>query len=451
MHLAFLNLSFKGFPTLNMQRQLLGLTLAATSISGPAFGLSLSEAMGHALAHDPTFLAASQAREAGQEKRVQGRANLLPSVGATADARKLDVDGAPRKLDFRNYVVSLNQPLLDLAALRLAQQGSQTAIAADAAFGTARQDALLRLAGAYFDVLNAQEALSVTQAEKKAIAEQLESAKRSFEVGTATVTDQQEAQARFDLILASEIRAENNLNVKRQALGLIMGQPLPARLPDLRANLQIPAPTPMNAEDWVAQARAANFVVLRATADQERARLDVSRQAAGHLPSLDLVAARSRSSETSAVSIGQPSADSNYVGLSLTVPILAGGATTSLVRESSALHNEARHKLDAAKLLAEQTARESYLNVVAGLAQINALRAAERSSQLALESNRLGYEVGVRINIDVLNAQQQLFAAQRDLAKARNDTLLASLQLRAAVGGLGPADLESMSQLISAK
>ena len=139
------------------------------------------------------------------------------------------------------------------------------------------------------------------------------------------------------------------------------------------------------------------------------------------------------------------------MGLSLTVPILAGGATTSLVRESSALHNEARYKLDAAKLLAEQTARESYLNVVAGLAQINALRAAERSSQLALESNRLGYEVGVRINIDVLNAQQQLFAAQRDLAKARNDTLLASLQLRAAVGGLGPADLESMSQLISAK
>ena len=448
MCLAFPNLSFKGFPTLNMQRQLLGLTLAATSVSGPAFGLSLSEAMGHALAHDPTFLAASQAREAGQEQRVQGRANLLPTVGATADARKLYADGVARKLDYRNYTVSLNQPLLDLAALRLAQQGSQTAIAADAAFGTARQDALLRLAGAYFDVLNAQEALSVTQAEKKAIAEQLESAKRSFEVGTATVTDQQEAQARFDLILASEIRAENNLNVKRQALGLIMGQPLPARLPDLRANLQIPAPTPMNAEDWVAQARAANFVVLRATADQERARLDVSRQAAGHLPSLDLVAARSRSIEATAIN---SRSDSNYVGLSLTVPILAGGATTSLVRESSALHNEARHKLDAAKLLAEQTARESYLNVVAGLAQINALRAAERSSQLALESNRLGYEVGVRINIDVLNAQQQLFAAQRDLAKARNDTLLASLKLRAAVGGLGPADLESMSQLISAK
>jgi outer membrane protein len=415
---------------------------------GQAQALTLAEAMGHALAHDPTYLAATQAREAGLEKRAQGRANLLPTISATADARKLDIDGVARELDYRSYVVSLNQPLLDLAAIRAAQQGSQSAIAAEASFGTARQDALLRVAAAYFDVLNAQEALSVTQAEKKAIGEQLESAKRSFEVGTATVTDQQEAQARFDLILASEIRAQNSLNVKRQALSLIMGQSLPATLPDLRANLQIPSPTPMNAEDWVAQARAGNFGVLKAQADQERARLDVSRQIAGHLPSLDIVAARLRGRETTGI---DSRSDSNYVGLSLTVPIIAGGATTSLVREASALHNEARHKLDAARLAAEQTAREAYLNVVAGLAQISALQAAERSSQLALESNRLGYEVGVRINIDVLNAQQQLFAAQRDLAKARNDTLLASLQLRAAVGGLQPADVEAVSQVISAR
>ena len=415
---------------------------------GQAQALTLAEAMGHALAHDPTYLAATQAREAGLEKRAQGRANLLPTISATADARKLDIDGVARELDYRSYVVSLNQPLLDLAAIRAAQQGSQSAIAAEASFGTARQDALLRVAAAYFDVLNAQEALSVTQAEKKAIGEQLESAKRSFEVGTATVTDQQEAQARFDLILASEIRAQNSLNVKRQALSLIMGQSLPAKLPDLRANLQIPSPTPMNAEDWVAQARAGNFGVLRAQADRERARLDVSRQVAGHLPSLDIVAARLRGRETTGI---DSRSDSNYVGLSLTVPIIAGGATTSLVREASALHNEARHKLDAARLAAEQTAREAYLNVVAGLAQISALQAAERSSQLALESNRLGYEVGVRINIDVLNAQQQLFAAQRDLAKARNDTLLASLQLRAAVGGLQPADVEAVSQVISAR
>ena len=415
---------------------------------GQAQALTLAEAMGHALAHDPTYLAATQAREAGLEKRAQGRANLLPTISATADARKLDIDGVARELDYRSYVVSLNQPLLDLAAIRAAQQGSQSAIAAEASFGTARQDALLRVAAAYFDVLNAQEALSVTQAEKKAIGEQLESAKRSFEVGTATVTDQQEAQARFDLILASEIRAQNSLNVKRQALSLIMGQSLPAKLPDLRANLQIPSPTPMNAEDWVAQARAGNFGVLRAQADRERARLDVSRQVAGHLPSLDIVAARLRGRETTGI---DSRSDSNYVGLSLTVPIIAGGATTSLVREASALHHEARHKLDAARLAAEQTAREAYLNVVAGLAQISALQAAERSSQLALESNRLGYEVGVRINIDVLNAQQQLFAAQRDLAKARNDTLLASLQLRAAVGGLQPADVEAVSQVISAR
>ncbi|MGA1302056.1 MAG: TolC family protein [Burkholderiaceae bacterium] len=129
---------------------------------GQAQALTLAEAMGHALAHDPTYLAATQAREAGLEKRAQGRANLLPTISATADARKLDIDGVARELDYRSYVVSLNQPLLDLAAIRAAQQGSQSAIAAEASFGTARQDALLRVAAAYFDVLNAQEALSVT-------------------------------------------------------------------------------------------------------------------------------------------------------------------------------------------------------------------------------------------------------------------------------------------------
>lgn len=424
--------------------------LLGAGLAAPAQALTLAEAMGHALSHDPTYLAATRARDAGLEKKAQGRANLLPTITATGTDGKIDRDGVVRKLDSRNFSVSLSQPLLDLAAIRAAQQGSQAAAASEALFQTAKQDTLLRVSAAYFEVLNAQAALTTTQSEKKAIGEQLESAKRSFEVGTATVTDQQEAQARFDLILASEIRAQNTLNVRRQALSLIMGQPVPPQLPELQANLQISPPSPMNPDDWVAQARSANFAVLRATADQEQARLQVSRQFAGHLPSLDLVASRTRTQD-STLAGGEVRTGSNFVGLNLTVPLLNGGATVSLVREASALYGEASHKLDAAKLLAEQGAREAYLNVLAGLAQINALQAAERSSQLALESNRLGYEVGVRINIDVLNAQQQLFAARRDLAKARNDTLLASLQLRAAVGGLQPSDVEDVSQVISAR
>jgi len=432
--------------------KIFGLCLLGLGLTGPIQALTLAEAMSHGLNHDPTYLAATRARDAGQEKRAQGRANLLPTITATATGRdgKIDRDGVATKVDTRAYLVNLSQPLLDLAAIRAAQQGSQAAAAAEAIFQAAKQDALLRVSAAYFEVLNAQAALTTIQSEKKAIGEQLESAKRSFEVGTATVTDQQEAQARFDLIMASEIRAENTLNVRRQALSLIMGQPVPPQLPELQANLQIPPPSPMNSDDWVAQARSANFAVLRATAEQEQARLQVSRQFAGHLPSLNLIASRNRTQDSTEDG-GEVRADSNFIGLNLTVPLFNGGATVSLVREASALYAEASHRLDAAKLSAEQSARESYLNVLAGLAQVNALRAAERSSQLALESNRLGYEVGVRINIDVLNAQQQLFAARRDLAKARNDTLLAVLQLRAAVGGLQPSDVEDMSQVINAR
>jgi outer membrane protein len=430
--------------------KIFGLFALGIGLTLPVQALTLAEAMSHALNHDPTYLAATRARDAGQEKKAQGRANLLPTITATGTDGKIDRDGVARKLDTRTYVVSLSQPLLDLAAIRAAQQGSQAAAAAEAVFQAAKQDTLLRVSSAYFEVLNAQAALTTIQSEKKAIGEQLESAKRSFEVGTATVTDQQEAQARFDLIMAAEIRAENTLNVRRQALSLIMGQPVPPQLPELQANLQIPPPSPMNSDDWVAQARSANFAVLRATAEQEQARLQVSRQFAGHLPSLDLVASRNRTQD-STLAGGEVRTGSNFVGLNLTVPLLNGGATVSLVREAGALYAEASHRLDAAKLLAEQTARESYLNVLAGLAQVNALRAAERSSQLALESNRLGYDVGVRINIDVLNAQQQLFAARRDLAKARNDTLLAVLQLRASVGGLQPSDVEDISQVISAR
>jgi outer membrane protein len=430
--------------------KIFGLCALGIGLTLPVQALTLAEAMSHALNHDPTYLAATRARDAGQEKKAQGRANLLPTITATGTDGKIDRDGVARKLDTRTYVVSLSQPLLDLAAIRAAQQGSQAAAAAEAVFQAAKQDTLLRVSSAYFEVLNAQAALTTIQSEKKAIGEQLESAKRSFEVGTATVTDQQEAQARFDLIMAAEIRAENTLNVRRQALSLIMGQPVPPQLPELQANLQIPPPSPMNSDDWVAQARSANFAVLRATAEQEQARLQVSRQFAGHLPSLDLVASRNRTQD-STLAGGEVRTGSNFVGLNLTVPLLNGGATVSLVREAGALYAEASHRLDAAKLLAEQTARESYLNVLAGLAQVNALRAAERSSQLALESNRLGYDVGVRINIDVLNAQQQLFAARRDLAKARNDTLLAVLQLRASVGGLQPSDVEDISQVISAR
>ncbi|MBM3377883.1 MAG: TolC family outer membrane protein [Betaproteobacteria bacterium] len=423
----------------------------AFGIAGNAQAMSLSEALSRAMTHDPSYLAAIKSRDAGVEKKFQGIAGVLPTVvGAYDDGRSYrtktnNAAWVKSTIDNRSYSITATQPIFDLAAIRAAQQGFQSAAGAEAGFGVARQEAMLRLVSAYFEVLNSQDALATTLAEKKAIGEQLEAAKRSFEVGTATVTDQQEAQARFDLITASEIRARNTLNIKRQALSILTGQPTPEALPGFKAGVSIPSPMPMVADEWVNQARESGFEVRKAFADAERNRMELTKQVFNNLPTVDVVARRTWAKETPTVS-GEFETD--YVGLNVTVPIFAGGLNISQIREAAATRDEFQHRLQAARLNAEQGAREAYLNVVAGLAQITALEAAEKSSRLALESNQLGYQVGVRINIDVLNAQQQLFAAQRDLSKARTDTLLAGLRLKAAVAALNPDDVDVVSGLI---
>jgi outer membrane protein len=433
-------------PRSNLSFKTLGLTaalgLAWTPWSAQAY--SLSDAVAAALAQDPSYLAAEQSRLAGQEKKPQGIAGLLPSVSGSAAARDFDY-ATYEGLDYRSYSVSLTQSLFSLSAIQAARQGTEQVKSTEAAFQSARQDALLRVAEAYFKVLTEQDNLASVQAEKTAIGEQLEQAKRSFEVGSATVTDQQEAQARFDLAVAKEIAATNSLNIARNALVLLTNRPLPARLAGPAGPIAIAPPNPSTAEPWVDQARVNSYAVLKAQAEATSARYEVTKKYAGHLPSLDLVANRTYSKETTSP---DTTSSSNYVGLSLTIPIFAGGLTLSQTREASALKAKADLDLQAARLNAEQAARTAYLNVMAGLSQVNALEAAEKSSKLALDSNKLGYEVGVRINIDVLNAQQQLYAAQRDLSKARYDTLLASLKLRASVGSLQTNDLDAVSRLL---
>ncbi len=433
-------------PRSNLSFKTLGLTaalgLAWTPWSAQAY--SLSDAVAAALAQDPSYLAAEQSRLAGQEKKPQGIAGLLPSVSGSAAARDFDY-ATYEGLDYRSYSVSLTQSLFSLSAIQAARQGTEQVKSTEAAFQSARQDALLRVAEAYFKVLTEQDNLASVQAEKTAIGEQLEQAKRSFEVGSATVTDQQEAQARFDLAVAKEIAATNSLNIARNALVLLTNRPLPARLAGPAGPIALAPPNSSTAEPWVDQARVNSYAVLKAQAEATSARYEVTKKYAGHLPSLDLVANRTYSKETTSP---DTTSGSNYVGLSLTIPIFAGGLTLSQTREASALKAKADLDLQAARLNAEQAARTAYLNVMAGLSQVNALEAAEKSSKLALDSNKLGYEVGVRINIDVLNAQQQLYAAQRDLSKARYDTLLASLKLRASVGSLQTNDLDAVSRLL---
>lgn len=409
-----------------------------------------------AVGFDAQYAAARAARAAGAEKLPQGRAGLLPTIGLSANTTWNDVESTARstgttigrEYNSNGWNVSLSQPLFRWQNWVGYKQSELAAALAEIQFAQAEQDLIVRVTQAYFDVLLAQETLATAQAQKVAIAEQLEAAKRNFEVGTATITDTHEAQARHDLAVAAEIAAENDLAVKRQTLRTLTGQE-PDALKTLRGTVQIGAPQPADIDSWVSAAATGNLGVQIAQTNLDVSGREIERQRAGHYPTLDLVATHGKTGSGFSSSTGAGvDTKSSTIGLQLAVPLYAGGAVSSREREAAALHEKARADLDFARRQATLAARQAYLGVSSGLAQVKALEAGVASSQLAVESNKLGYEVGVRINIDVLNAQSQLFDTRQKLAKARLDTLIAQLRLKSAAGTLTEADLAAINALL---
>ncbi|MDP3886522.1 TolC family outer membrane protein, partial [Hydrogenophaga sp.] len=313
----------------------------------------------------------------------------------------------------------------------------------------ADQDLIVRVSQVYFDVLASNDSLNFVKAQKSAVSEQLASAKRNFEVGTATITDTREAQARFDLVLAQEIAAENDLRVKKLALDQLTGKagaaPKPLAMPVVIAPV-----TPADVTAWVAQSEAMSPAVRQAQLGLEVAQLETQKAQAGNKPTLDL---------TGSYNITQNNGSSNttqdyrtnvaQVGLSFNLPFFAGYANQNRNKETLSLEDKARSDLDAAKRGVAQSTRTAYFGVESGLGQVKALEAAEASSQSALDATKLGYQVGVRINIDVLNAQTALFDTKAKLAKARYDVLLGGLKLRQANGSLKADDLNAVNALLA--
>jgi outer membrane protein len=322
----------------------------------------------------------------------------------------------------------------------------------------AEQDLIVRMAQAYFDVLAAQDALLTTRANKTAITEQLASAKRNFEVGTATITDTREAQARYDLANAQEIAADNDLRTKRLVLNQTVGrqnaEPRPLAQP-----VTLPALTPDDPEQWVTAADTENPSVQQARLAYDIARLETEKARAGHLPTLALNGNFGRNKvtvdgETRTAGPVTPYANSGYgnsssIGVTLNMPLFAGFAIQNRVKETISLEEKARNDLEAARRNVAQGTRSAFFAVQSGMAQVKALEAAEASSQLALESTQLGYKVGVRVNLDVLNAQTQLFTTRRDLAKARYDVIVGGLKLRQSSGQLKPEDVTAVNAVLA--
>ena len=426
--------------------------------SFPAGAEDLLQVYRDAQRYDAVYTGARYALEATRERIPQARALLLPTLNASANAtqQRVEVDSESpdpagsftRSPGNYGYTLTLTQPVYRPQNLVAREQADYQVRQAEASFGQAAQDLALRVAQAYFDVQAAQDTLGLVGAQKAAISEQLAQAKRNFEVGTATITDTHEAQARYDLIVAQEIAAQNDLDAKRRALQQITGKEY-AHLQPLRPDVKLEPPQPADMQSWVDLAEKQAYPVLAQEAASEVASLEAKRQGKGHYPTLDLVGTAGQSHETSStISPFARDVNTTSIGLQLALPIYQGGAISSREREAAANYMKAREDTQNARRTAALTTRQTYLAVVNGIAQIGALQQALVSSQSALESNRLGYEVGVRINIDVLNAQQQLFSTRRDLAVARYNLLVNQLKLRAAVGGLREEDLEAVNRAL---
>jgi outer membrane protein len=436
-----------------MKLRLLPLTLSlAAALTGTAQAQSLVQLYEAAKGYDASFKAAQAQYQANLAKAEQAKALLRPTAGLGATVSESDFDNktstnADVRYGTRTATLSASQPLFRPANLAGYRQGLKQVDLAQAQLKAAEQDLIVRVSQAYFDVLTAEESLAFVKAQKSAVSEQLAAAKRNFEVGTSTITDTREAQARYDLVTAQEIAADNDLRVKKLALDQSVGTPnaLPLAL-KAGANLN-PAATG-DAETWVQQATEQNPAIEQARTGLEVAQLETEKAKAGHMPTLDLTASYGGTRFRNGNLSSRIDNNTGTIGLSFNLPLYAGSSTQNRIQETVSLEEKARNDLEAAQRTVAQTTRTAFFGVQSGLGQVKALEAAEASSQSALDANKLGYQVGVRINIDVLNSQSQLFQTKRDLAKARYDVLLGQLKLRQAAGVLKLEDVQSIGNLL---
>lgn len=425
------------------------LSCVAAACMSAAQAQSLLELYEAAKTYDAGVLAARANTKAAEYKAAQADALSRPSANLSGNATASYLD-QPRGTGDTNALgasVSGRFPLLNRANEASIAQARRTLQLARTDLQSSEQDLIIRLSQAYFDVLTSQQALEATKASKAAITEQLASARRNFEVGTATITDTREAQARFDLAQAQEIAAENDLRTKRIALDQLVGASSVAPK-GLRAGLILSPVSPDDVQAWVDKAAGEHPSVIKAALAVEIAKLESSKAAAAEMPTVDAVGSVSTTRNGGSFATAAGMSSSAQIGLQFSMPLYTGGSTQNRIRETAELEGKARNDLAAAQRGVSQATRQAFFGLQSGRAQIKALEAAEASSRLALEATQLGYRVGVRVNLDVLNAQTQLFQTRANLAKAMNDSVLAGLRLKQASGQLTPQDLAEVSGLL---
>ena len=422
--------------------------------------LSLLDIYQLALKNDATLASATYENKAAQELIEQAKALYRPNVNfnASVSASQTDIRFLTANNPFRSdgrssfegytYGVEARQPIYRKDSLVQIDQSRIQVSQSDKTLNLAQQTLIVRSTQAYFDVLLSQDRIDLINAQKIAIQGQLDQAKANFDVGTATITDVNEAQARYDLVLAQEIATINQLDIAKHTLETIIGgtaSQLATVKADLKTNTLKQA---MN--QWVEAAQINNLNVQLQNDAMKLAEQNVKRASAGHLPTLDAVA-----SYTDNYANGSPNGfgselKNGTVSLQLQVPIYLGGSINSRERQAALSLQRAVDDLDLARRQATLETQRAYLNLNSSIAQVKAFEQALKSSQTQLDSTKLGYEVGVRTSVDVLNAQQQLFSAKRDLLEARYNYLVNIIRLKAATGLVTEADLADINQQLVA-
>lgn len=439
-----------------MLRPLLVLT-AALGLA-PAQAHELQRVYERALSQDTQLRAALHARDAALEARPQARAALLPQLNGSygyQDQRETGTEGASfgggtefpvdRDSISKALTVTLDQTLFDWTAFsRYGQAGHEVALA-HAQYRGAEQDLLLRTAEAYFGLLAAADSLRLAQAEKAAVARQLDQAQRRFDVGLSAITDVQEAQARHDLTLAQEISAQQQLAMAREALAEITGES-DARGVPLREQIPLRLPDPANVDPWLSTAREKNVQLASAQIRAKIAGSGIDIARGGHLPTVAAQAQYQDAETQGGRFVGE--LETETLGVFVRVPIFAGLATRSRVQQAQATQAQVEALREGTQRAVERRTRDAFLAVQTGVARVQALQQAVASSTTALDASQTGLDVGTRTSVDVLNAQRDLYGAQRDLSRARYDYLLAVLRLKQAAGTLGAADLMEIDALL---
>ena len=414
--------------------------------AGPSSAAGLKDIYDLARSRDAQLRAAEATYRAAVEAKPQARAPLLPQVSASVSRARNDTDvdsgGTTSGYDYdtTRAAITLSQTLFNAPQFAAVGAADSEVAAAEAVRDAARQDLIVRVARAYFDVIAAAEVHDFARAEKAAVARQLEQTEKRFEVGLVAITDVLEARARHDLAVAQEIAAANRVDLARESLAVMIGEPPPPTLAKLPADTAIPAPEPADPEYWVATALDRNLSLRAAAFAAEAAGKGVDVQRAGHLPTVSLLASLSYSDDDGGPS-GAREVDDRAIMLQFNLPLFSGGATSSRTR--AALENAvvARENLEATRREVARNTRGAFLSAQAGASRVRALEQALVSNRAAAEGAEVGYEVGTRTIVDVLLALREVYRAASDLASARYDLVVDRLRLRQAAGTLGEEDV----------